>query len=178
MRAGLIVFNTVFSLTVLLALGCASSGASASGKKKKPIKFFRVHLETRHDIPERSMAAEVGRSSPMRFMSEKLPILNETHVAESSLIPETGGFEVRIKFTSVGSMLLQNYTSAAVGKHLLLMTEIDGEVRWLAAPLIQRRIDDGILLFVPDASKEEMGRLVDGLNSAVRKKRQRWLEQD
>ena len=45
------------------------------------------------------------------------------------------------------------------------------EGRWLAAPLIRQRISDGTLSFSPDASREEMERLVFGLNEALRKEK-------
>lgn len=148
-----------------------------SQKEKKPklIKSIRVYVETKHDIEERSLPAVVGRSSPMKFMVEKLPILNEVHVEAAALVDQPGGFEVRVKFNSLGARILESYTAAAAGRHLLIMTEIDKEGRWIAAPLIRKRLGDGNLTFTPDASRDEMDRLVKGLNQLVEKNRKQWL---
>lgn len=160
--------------------GTASEPAAAKSRKKKekkpkPIKSIRVYLETRHDIPERSLPAVVGRSSAMKFTVEKLPILNEVHVEAAALIDQPGGYEVMVKFNSIGTRILESYTAAAGGRHLVIMTEIDKEGRWIAAPLIRRRIGDGRLVFTPDASREDMDRLVKGLNQLVEKNRKQWL---
>ncbi len=117
----------------------------------------------------------VGRSGTLAFQVEKLPILNEVHVEQAALIEETGTHQVELKFNSLGARVLEAYSAAAVGKHFVVMTEIDGEARWIAAPLIRRRIGDGALRFVPDASREDMDRLVGGLNEAIAKNKKRWL---
>ncbi len=180
MRGVIAPFNPVLVLLLVLA-GCATGPSSSSGKSDKPgkpIKYLRIHLETRHDIPQRSMAVEVGRSTPMRFTVEKVPILSENQVESAALIEQSGGIEVRLKFNPEGAMALQNYTSAAVGRHLVLMTDIDEEVRWIAAPLIRGRMDDGVLIFTPAATKAEMERLVRGLNGEVRRKKKQWLDRE
>jgi len=153
----------------------AAKSRKKKEKKPKPIKSIRVYLETRHDIPERSLPAVVGRSSSMKFTVEKLPILNEVHVEAAALIDQPGGYEVMVKFNSIGTRILESYTAAAGGRHLVIMTEIDKEGRWIAAPLIRRRIGDGRLVFTPDASREDMDRLVKGLNQLVEKNRKQWL---
>ena len=42
------------------------------------------------------------------------------------------------------------------------------ETRWLAAPLITKRISDGVFIFTPDASKEETERIVNGLKNVIK----------
>ena len=41
------------------------------------------------------------------------------------------------------------------------------EARWLAAPRISQRIKDGVLVFTPDATREEAERIVRGLNNVA-----------
>jgi len=41
--------------------------------------------------------------------------------------------------------------------------------RWLAAPLINRRMADGMITFTPDASREETEKFVEGLNNSAKK---------
>ncbi len=171
-------FNILLACAVMMGLASAALAGDAPAKKPrkpKPVKAVRIYVETRHDIAERSLAATVGRSSPMSFQVEKLPILNEVHVDEAALLEESGTYQVQLKFNSLGTRVLEAYTAAAVGRHLVIMTDIDAEARWIAAPLVRRRIGDGVLRFVPDASREEMQRLVRGLNEAIAKKKKRWL---
>ena len=193
MRVALRWFNTLLVASALLAFPSptpaadsqapASTGsetpppAKSKKKEKKPklIKSVRIYVETKHDIEERSLPAVVGRSSPMKFLVEKLPILNEVHVENAVLLDQPGSFQVMIKFNSLGSRILESYTAAAAGRHLLVMTEIEEEGRWIAAPLIRRRLGDGKLVFTPDASREDMDRLVKGLNQLVEKNRKQWL---
>lgn len=185
-------FNTLLVLVLLLSPGRITraeetpakaaetpspSEPKKSKKEKKPKlnKSIRVYVETKHDIEERSLPAVVGRSSPMKFMVEKLPILNEVHVESAALIDQPGSFQVQVKFNSLGSRILESYTAAAAGRHLLIMTEINKEGRWIAAPLIRRRLGDGKLVFTPDATREDMDLLVRGLNHMVEKNRKQWL---
>jgi len=48
--------------------------------------------------------------------------------------------------------------------------------RWLAAPVISRRIPDGVLVFTPDASRAEADDIVLGLNNIAREveKKNKW----
>jgi preprotein translocase subunit SecD len=166
-----------FNLVLALAMASVSACSTASSDRQKPIETFRVHLESRHDIPERSMPAEIGEANPMRFTVEKLPILSEIHVEEAALLEQSDGFTVQVRFNGMGARILEGYSSAAIGRHFLIMTEIDEEVRWIAAPLIRHRNSEGTLTFTPQATREEMQRLVAGLNGAVEKRRKRWLDQ-
>ncbi len=182
-------FNTLLVLALLLAAPIHSMAAESantggtetapkkSKKEKKPklLKSLRVYVETKHDIDERSLPAVVGRSSPMKFRVEKLAILNEVHIEAATLLDQRESFQVQIKFNSLGTRILEAYTSAAAGRHLLIMTDLDDGGRWVAAPLIRRRIGDGKLVFTPDASRDEMDRLVKGLNETVERNRKQWL---
>lgn len=187
MRMSTAWFNILLACLLLpwgldLRAAEASEGAppqekrTRKSKKPKPVKHVRVYVETRHDIAERSLAATVGKSNPMAFQVEKLPILNEVHVEQAALIEEAGTYQVQLRFNSLGSRVLEAYSAGAVGRHFVIMTQIDEEARWIAAPLIRRRLGDGVLRFVPDASREDMQRLVNGLNGEIAKKKKRWLE--
>lgn len=188
MRAARFCFNLLLA-TSLLAAGAPSvpaadgtnAPASGSGKKEKtkkpkPLKSIRVHVESRHDLAERSLPAAIGRDTQLKINVEKLPILNESHVENAALLDQPGGFQLRIKFNSLGMKILESYTAAAAGRHLAIMTDVDGEARWLALPLIRQRIGDGILTFSPDIPRETAERLVTGLNAEVERNRRMWLK--
>lgn len=181
MRGARSWFNLLLVLS--LASGLVSGAAESSdtsrkrSRKPKPVERIRVHVESRHDIAERSLKVEVGQGpGAMKFQVEKLPILNEVHVERAALLEVPGGFQVQLKFDSLGAKILESYTAAAAGRHLLLLTEFDEESRWIAAPLIRRRIGDGVLAFSPQITREEADRLVKGLNQAIDKRKKQWLD--
>jgi hypothetical protein len=77
-----------------------------------------------------------------------------------------------VKFDETGSWMLEQATASTPGKHLIIFGqwgETVAETRWLAAPLISRRIGDGVITFTPDASREESQRFVEGLNHTAKK---------
>jgi hypothetical protein len=49
------------------------------------------------------------------------------------------------------------------------------DCRWLAAPVISHRIGDGVLVFTPDATREEAEEIALGLNN-VAKKTHTWID--
>jgi hypothetical protein len=76
---------------------------------------------------------------------------------------------------------LEQFTAGNPGKHLVIFgqwgkTVADG--RWLAAPLITRRIPDGVLAFTPDASRAEADQLVLGLNPKAKKHKKTSADPD
>ena len=71
-----------------------------------------------------------------------------------------------------GKWLLEQKTTTNPGKHIAIFAEWGKklkESRWLAAPVIPRRISNGVLTFTPDATREEMEQLVLGLNNLAAK---------
>ena len=56
------------------------------------------------------------------------------------------------------------------------MTDVDGEARWLALPLIRQRIGTGVLAFSPDTTRDVAQRLVQGLNAEAERTRRQWLK--
>lgn len=188
MRAARVCFNLLLAAFLFHQLwsnrataGQATNApAAANGKKKekkpKPIKAIRIHVESRHDLPERSLPASVGHENPLQITVEKLPILNEVHVEHAALLDQPGGFQVQLKFNSMGARILESYTAAAAGRHLAIMTDVDGEARWLALPLIRQRIGTGVLAFSPDTTRDVAQRLVQGLNAEAERTRRQWLK--
>ncbi|MFN0066951.1 MAG: hypothetical protein ACKVYV_04870 [Limisphaerales bacterium] len=166
-------FNPVLPILwlALLAglLASAAEGEKKKSKKPKDPEFLRIYFESPRDTTQRAMEAKVGRSSPMSITIEKLPILSEAHMKIVEVVDQGGGPSLRITFNRMGKRLLENYTSTGVGRRLVVQTQFDDEARWLGAPRIARRNAEGILVFAPDASSEELDRLVRGLTKAIKK---------
>ena len=72
-----------------------------------------------------------------------------------------------IQFDHQGTLLLEQYSTLNRGRKFAIFTQFGDklkESRWLAAPIISRRITDGLLMFTPDATREEAEQIARGLN--------------
>jgi hypothetical protein len=167
-----------FNLYLVLALGlgliCGCN--TTETKRKKVLSTFRLHQEVTPDASNRSQQVNVYRDHPVAFTVDRAPFLTEVNVKEAKIIDALGGFALSIQFDRQGTWLLEEYTTANRGRHLAIFSQFDepneeklNPGRWLAAPLIQNHITDGLLIFTPDASRAEVEQLVLGLNNVAKK---------
>ena len=110
----------------------------------------------------------IYRQSPLRVDLERSPFLSEADLDSASVVDLPGGFGIEAQFNGHGALVLEGVTVAHKGQHLAIQSNF-GENRWLAAPVINRRISNGDLVFTPDATREEAERIVRGLTNVVRK---------
>jgi hypothetical protein len=88
------------------------------------------------------------------------------------IIDTPGGFAVEIQFDQTSGLMLEQYSAANPGLHFVIFGQWGEKVsdsRWLAAPLITRRIANGQLSFTPDLTRVEAERFVLGLNNVAKK---------
>jgi preprotein translocase subunit SecD len=153
----------------LLAAGCAH----LHGKDKdKPVGLLRVHIESEAGGAGTTKTITVLRSEPVAVNIMTQAILSEADLTSARLLEAPGGCAVEIKFDNAGSWTLEQFTASNPGKHLAIFgqwSEKPEDGRWLAAPLIVHRMASGGLVFTPDASHEEMEKLVKGLNAYIKK---------
>jgi preprotein translocase subunit SecD len=162
MASRVVRFNSylLLALLSLCAVGCKSM-------KKKDATTLRLHQEVGADAGERSSPVPIYRASPMYVNVEKNPFITEGHITKASVIDALGSFQIMIQFDRRGTWLLEQYTTAHRGRRIAVFSQF-GEVRWLAAPMMNKRISDGVLVFTPDASREEAERIVLGLNNVAK----------
>ena len=161
MKTGFWAFNTYLLLLAASILGCSSIG-----KKKKELSTFRIHIETNADGSGHNSPVSINRSEPFTVNVEKVPFITEYHVENAVLIDALGGFQIMVQLNRQGTWLLEQYSLASRDKRAVIFSNF-GDPRWLAAPKLSRRISDGVLVFTPDATREESDRLVRGLNNLV-----------
>ena len=169
-------FNTYLLLAaaVLCIVGCETP----ESKQKKEISNLRIHLQVNADGTKSYELVSVFRASPVMINIGKSPLLTELHLSSAKLLDVMGGYSIQLQFNRAGIWLLEQYTTANKGRHLAIFSqfgETAAESRWLAAPLIQQRIADGVLTFTPDASREEADRIVRGLNNLVEQNKKKGL---
>jgi hypothetical protein len=165
-------FNIYLLLLIIVVLipACTTSGSN------KEVSIFRLHLEVNHDGTDKNKPVPVYRANPVMVNVETSPFITEAHVSEASLIDTMGGFAIKVQLERRGTWLLEQYSTANRGKRVAVYSEFTfpadsktNVVRWLAAPMLSKRIADGVFVFTPDASKEESEALVHGLSKLAKK---------
>jgi hypothetical protein len=167
MKNSLARINIILVFLLVPLLGCKTTEEKT---KSKLAAFLRVYLETNPDGTPHNFNVLVYRRAPIVFTVERDPVLDEDFMQSAELVDvdELGGFAIKITFTDEGKARLERLTIANKGKHFVIQA-IWTESRWLAAPRITREISDGVLVFTPDADRDETQRIVNGLNNVIKK---------
>jgi preprotein translocase subunit SecD len=156
--------------TIFLVVGCATSEQS---KQKKELSTIRLHLESNPASGARSGGVPVTRQRIMTNVDSE-PFLTEGDIVDAQLMEDGGGFNIAVFFDQHGALLLDMTTSSNKGKRIAVLTQYPVPKhpqfsRWVAAPLITKRISNGSFTFSPDVSREEAERIVRGLKNVVAK---------
>jgi preprotein translocase subunit SecD len=160
-------FNIYLALATLLGGVCGCQ----TNPHEKMVGALRAHIEVDPDPAGTSQTISVLRSDPVLVTIKSEPILTEANIVSAKVMDATGGFAIKIKFDENGAWLLEQYSAANPGRHFVIFGQWGDKVangRWLAAPLITRRISGGVLAFTPDCSREEADQLVLGLNNVAK----------
>ena len=156
-------------LLLLMAVAALTGCQSPETKRAKQLATFRAYLEVSPNQPGQNLQVSVLRASPVNLMVEKNPFLNEIHVASSAVVDTPGGFALTVRFNQKGQWLLEQYTAANPNRRIAIRCQWgvapDVQDRWIAAPLVTRRIKDGVLTFTPDATKDEAEQIAIGLKN-------------
>jgi hypothetical protein len=163
------------TLWLTLATGCNLE----KQKRKHQASTLRVHLEVPSDGTARNGPVPIFREKPVMVNVDLTPLLSEANVVQAAVVDTVGGFALRIQFDQRGTWILEQRTVESRGRRFAIYCQFGAELResrWLAAPIIARRITDGVLVFTPDASREEADAIVLGLNNLARvvAKKTRW----
>lgn len=159
-------FNLYLCLPLLF--GLISCKSAEQRKKDEEASTFMVYLETQRYDDGRNQKVEIYRANPVTLYADRTAFINTGNVVKASLEEDWGGYHIRVELDRRGALLLEGITASNVGKRMLIHCQWT-EVRWLAAPKITSRIGDGIITFVPDATREESERIVRGLNNVAEK---------
>ena len=141
-----------------MACGCQST---PERQAKKALSTLHLHLESGSDRTKSTESVPVYREKPVWVTRAEVPFLSEANVAAASVVDEVGGYSLRIQFDDDGEVLLEECTTRNRGRRIAIFSQFAPELkdyRWLAAPVISRRISDGVLVFTPDATREEARR--------------------
>jgi len=155
----------LFLFVAFLACGCGST----KSKKDEPLSTLRIHMEVAMVVLDFGIKVPIYRANPILIPVDKQPFLTELNVESAKVVNDAvGGFALQIEFNHSGALLLEQYTTANPGRHMAIFSLFGKEKtdsRWLGAPIISRHISNGILIFTPDATREEAERIALGLNN-------------
>ena len=168
-------FNIYLALATLPGLFCGCH----INKQEREIAALRAHIEVNPDPAGTSQTISVLRSDPVLVTIKSEPFLTEANVVAVKVMDATGGFAIEIKFDENGTWLLEQYSAANPGHHFVVFGQWGDDLangRWLAAPIITRRISGGRLAFTPDCSREEADQFALGLNNFAKKNRKGLLK--
>ncbi len=156
---------SVAAFIVLLFSGCASKPG------KEEYSALRLYVSVNPDRTGRFQMVSIYRRSPIRLAVSSAPFLDEGYVQEAKVVEAPGGFRLWIQYDRRGAGLLENMTHRFRNRHLAVYGAFP-EGRWLAAPAIENPIRNGVLVFTPDATREEAKRIAQGLNRLAAKIRE------
>ncbi len=170
-------FNTYLAaaFVALTLCGCSSDGDKQS---KKLLTRLRFHVEATRDSTKAQESVPIFREKPVWVTISKQPFLSEAQVSSAAVVDVVGGFALRIQLDHAGTTLLEEVSTANRGRRMAIFCQWGEEIkdfRWLAAPVMNRSITDGVLTFTPDANREEADEIATGLNN-VSKKLHGWLD--
>jgi preprotein translocase subunit SecD len=157
-------FNTYLCAVLGLLFVCGCESLSGSKKKEKEATIVELHLEVNPDGGSDNGPVQINRDNPFSVNVDKTPFVDTTDVVEAGVVDDLGGFLIKLKFNWRGTALLDSCTTGNRGKRIAVYCKF-GKARWIASPVIRKRISDGVFTFTPDVTREEADRIVKGLNN-------------
>jgi len=173
MKSWFVPFNIyLLAALCIFGAGCHTKSSSTSSQKKK-MSTLRLFLEG-DSLENAGMGNVQVTHDKIPFIIDRDPFLDEADVAGASLVNGIGGPEIQVVFSEHGTLMLDMTTTANKGKHIIVMTQFP-KTHWIAAPLITKRLPNGIFRFTPDSdlTQDDLKRIVDGLNIVAKKNKTR-----
>jgi uncharacterized protein YceK len=159
----------------MIAASLLLSGCASSSKEKKPSDKYstlRLYGAVPPDQTERHQSVQIYRRTPIMMSVAAEPFLDEGYIVEATVVEAVGGFMLRVQYDKHGTGVLEIATHRMRNQHIAIHSSFP-ETRWLAAPIINAPISNGLLVFTPDATREEADRIAKGLNALAKKLRKK-----
>jgi len=169
----------------LLATGCKTDAekkdAKEKAKEKKETAVLELHMEVSADGMRDNEPVPIFRADPMYVNVARVPMVDTRDLVDAKLMEEEGGaYFIRLKFNARGQLLLDTQTTMDLGRRVAVLCTVGlKEPRWLASPVVNRRIVNGEFNFTPDATKDEAKLIVKGLNNVatqIKKDDKGWFD--
>jgi preprotein translocase subunit SecD len=172
--------NLILLLFLCACLGCNSTPSKKEAEKKEADKskqaaLLHFHLEANPDPNGHTMEVSIGRSTLDKVTIMTQPVLDEGFMKKVELVDtdELGGYAIKVTFDEAGTRRLDSISVEHRSRRLAVNATWT-ENRWLAAPVLTKRISNGVFIFTPDATREESERIVNGLQNVVKKLQEKF----
>jgi len=166
--------NSIWGV-IMAALMCLN-GCSTT-KSIKDSAYIAMFVETKTEDPELARRIEWFQSNPRSVWLEASPVFQPLqHMESAKLVKSPDGIHaIQMNFNTRGKRLLEDVTTARVGRRFFLMAwyrqkpdDKEMKPRCIGVKHIEKPYSTGQFIFLPDASEEEAKRLTDGFNSAAK----------
>jgi hypothetical protein len=161
-----------FNQYLVAALLLGAAGCSTTDEEGAPLlTSLSVHLEAGSGEAGQSGSIRILRSRPLSINIQFRPFLTQDHVVKAELHDSFGTHDIALHLNREGQLILHNTLRANPGMRIAYFCQFgqEEEGRWLAAPRYDPREVQDVLVFTPDASRDESVRVVLGLNQIARK---------
>lgn len=161
---------------ISVALMCLNGCSTATSSKNSA--FVAMFVETKTENPELARRIEWFQSDPRQAWLEANPIFQPLqHMEHAEVVKSPDGIHaIQMKFNTRGKRLLEDVTTARVGRRFFLMAwyrhkpdDKEMKPRCIGVKYIEKPNSTGQFVFLPDTSEEEAKRLTDGFNSVAKK---------
>lgn len=164
--------NLILALLFCVCGGCQSGSDKKDEDKdeKKKAAMLRFYLEANPDPTGHTMDVPIYRAHPMTMTVQRQPILDEAFMKNVEVVDadEMGGIALKVTFDEFGTRRLDALTIEHRDQRVGIEASWT-EHRWLGAPLLNKRISNGVFVFTPDATREEAERIARGVNNVIKK---------
>jgi hypothetical protein len=162
-------FNLIFTfaLLTLLFAGCATGKKSKDKKEQTTVRLF---LEVPAIEDNGTSGAVLVTKQKIPINVEREPFLSEADLHHAELVATPGGFAIALNFSDHGTFQLDMVSTSNKGRHVAVLLQFP-ESHWVAAPVITKRLSNGVFIFTPDLTLDEAKRAVRGLNNVAEKAR-------
>ena len=137
-------------------------------KKKDGEKaYVDFHQEATGTASDTEMSP-FSAQHPIFVTVDKESFLDSGDVTDAKVLEDLGGFVIQLRFNWRGQQILDGVTTAnrrrRIAIHCLFNNGKEKESRWLASPVINSPISNGILTFTPDTTRAEANLIAKGIN--------------
>ena len=146
-----------------LPLGLLLSGCAMFGQK--PETKLWIHEEANRTLPERHKREVTVPISNLNLVVDPNPTLTERDITEAEIVETAGGAAILVKFNAHGTNKLDQLTTSARGRYIVIFLNDKPIAAWL----VDRRLSLGQLLVEAQMSDDEARRIVEALNEQAKK---------
>ncbi len=157
----------IVGLLVAFAAGTGCFSTIASKKKSKNAATLRIYKQTSKSLPRGYRSQIVFERPAITFWVDPAPELSERDIVSLETVEGGSGLKIKITFNAHGRFVLENLTGGNRGKYMAVVAGGATITRPIAAIRMNEIIRDGVLIFTPDLTDEQIVTFVAELQKGI-----------